>query len=133
MQNGMLAAQAEYAGRPKLLAQASGCAIAAQFLGGVIGLAVGEAVFSSELRSNLATFAPTAPYELIARSPLNIWTQLDPTLITQVVLAYVKSLDLVYVVCVPAGPSSPPPLVCSRTSTDGMDGLQRGSAASPRC
>ena len=122
MQNAMLAAQAEYNGRPKLLAQASGLAIFGQFLGGkshfhqgsnlrhstkppctgTIGLAIAEAIFSSQLSKNLAIYAPTAPYELVARSPLNIYSQLDPSLVADVVVAYVKALDTVYIICVPA-------------------------------
>lgn len=115
--------QAEFRTNMKHLAQASGLAIFGQvsrataiavqrarltprrfcqFLGGTIGLAVGEAVFSSELRSNIAKYAPTAPFKLVQESPLAIYTDLDPSLIAQVVVAYVKSLDIVYIVCVPA-------------------------------
>lgn len=127
MQNGMLSMQAEFRDNMKHLAQASGLAIFGQvspfarflaaekevtrrlqLFGGTIGLAVGESVFSSELARNMRRYAPTAPFKLIQESPLAIYTALDPSLIPQVRYAYVKSLDVVYILVVPAGTSRPP-------------------------
>lgn len=47
-------------------------------------------------------YAPAAPFKLVQQSPLAIYTDLDHMLIAQVVHAYVKSLNMVYIVCVPA-------------------------------
>lgn len=77
-----------------------------QFLGGTVGLAVAEAVFSSELTKNLATYAPTAPLSVIQQSPLSIYTLSPPALVVEVVKAYVKALDIVYILGVPIGAMS---------------------------
>lgn len=90
----------------KLLGQATGMASFGQFLGGTVGLAVAEAVFSSELTKNLALYAPTAPLSVIQQSPLSIYTLSPPALIVEVVKAYVKALDIVYILGVPIGAMS---------------------------
>lgn len=72
-----------------------------QFLGGTIGLAVGESVFSSQLTKNLLKYAPTAPVGIIKQSPTMIRAGVPRDLIPAVVKAYIKSLDTVYVVGAP--------------------------------
>lgn len=72
-----------------------------QFLGGTIGLAVGESVFSSQLTKNLLKYAPTAPAAVIKQSPVMIRTSVPAELIPAVITAYIKSLDIVYVVGAP--------------------------------
>lgn len=58
-------------------------------MGGTISLAVAEAVFSSELTSNLAKYAPSAPVAIIKESPVSIYTDIATDLIPSVVKAYV--------------------------------------------
>lgn len=101
MQNSLMAMQAEFNETPKLLAQATSMASFGQFLGGTIGLAAGEAAFSTQLKQNLAKFAPNAPLEIVKQAPTNIYTSLNPSEIGPVVQAYVKSLDIVYIIGVP--------------------------------
>lgn len=102
-----LSRRAEFKDDPKHLGQATGMASfgqvrfsprspprnrsrihCKQFLGGTIGLAVAQAVFSSQLTKNLATFAPTAPLQIVRESPTSIFS-LAPDLVAAVVHAYV--------------------------------------------
>jgi len=104
MQNSIVAIQVEFKDQPKLFAQAQSVASFFQFLGGMIGLSVAEAVFASELTRFLARYAPGAPAATIAiarNSPTAIYTDLPPALVPGVVRAYVESLRIVYVLGVP--------------------------------
>ncbi|KDE04644.1 hypothetical protein, variant [Microbotryum lychnidis-dioicae p1A1 Lamole] len=97
MQNSLLAMQAEFKDNPKLVAQATSMASFSQFLGGTIGLAVGQAAFSSRLSANLRQYAPTAPASVIERSPLAIYTAIEARIRPDVIKAYVKALDIVFI------------------------------------
>ncbi|KAJ6483557.1 major facilitator superfamily domain-containing protein [Mycena vitilis] len=101
MQNSIVAIQVEFKDAPKLFAQAQSVASFGQFLGGMIGLSVAEAVFSSSLTRLLARYAPDAPLALVRDSPTAIYTQLPAALIPGVRRAYVESLRIVYVLGVP--------------------------------
>ncbi|KAJ7674012.1 ABC transporter [Mycena polygramma] len=101
MQNSIVAIQVEFKDEPKLFAQAQSVASFGQFLGGMIGLSVAEAVFSSSLTRLLARYAPDAPLALVRDSPTAIYTQLPAALIPGVRRAYVESLRIVYVLGVP--------------------------------
>ncbi|GAA5886794.1 hypothetical protein JCM6882_005893 [Rhodosporidiobolus microsporus] len=100
MQNSLFAMQAEFKDNMKLIGQATSLASFAQFLGGTISLAIGQAALSTQLSKNFAKYAPTAPLSIIKESPLAIWN-LDEELIPQAVLAYVKSLKIVFILGVP--------------------------------
>ena len=65
-----------------------------QFLGGTVGLAVGQAAFASELGKRISTLAPSAPLAVIRESPLAIYSELDKNLIAPVVKGYVEALDV---------------------------------------
>jgi len=101
MQNSLIAMQAEFNTNPRLLAQATSMASFGQFLGGTIGLAAGEAAFSTQLSKNLAQFAPSAPAAIVKKSPTSIYSQLPADIIPSVVHAYVRSLRVVYIIGVP--------------------------------
>ncbi|KAJ6480330.1 hypothetical protein C8R45DRAFT_1076409 [Mycena sanguinolenta] len=58
MQNSIVTIQVEFKDEPKLLAQAQSVGSFFQFLGGMVGLSVAEAVFSSELTRFLVHHAP---------------------------------------------------------------------------
>ncbi|KAL8283887.1 hypothetical protein RQP46_005319 [Phenoliferia psychrophenolica] len=103
MQNCLLAMQAEFRDDPKHLAQATGMASFGQFLGGTIGLAVAESVFSSQLTKNLSKYAPGADAKVIKESPVSIYTSISKDLVPSVVKAYVKSIDTVFIIGVPLG------------------------------
>lgn len=75
----------------------------AQFLGGTVGLGVAEPIFSSTLTTNLLTYAPNAPADIVKEAPTAIYSVLSADLIPGVVEAYTQSLKLVFVLGVPVG------------------------------
>ncbi|GAA6063261.1 hypothetical protein JCM10212_004995 [Sporobolomyces blumeae] len=99
LQNGLFAMQSEFRATPKLVAQSTGVASFSQFLGGTIALAIGQASLSTELTKNFAKFAPDAPLQVIKESPLKIW-DLAPDVRQGAIQAYVKSLDMTFVITV---------------------------------
>ncbi|KAJ7234023.1 major facilitator superfamily domain-containing protein [Mycena haematopus] len=101
MQNSIVAVQVEFKDESKLLAQAQSVGTFFQFLGGMVGLSVAEAVFSSELTRFLARYAPDAPAAIARNSPTAIYTDLPPVLVAGVVKAYIESLRVVYILGVP--------------------------------
>ncbi|KAJ7266361.1 major facilitator superfamily-domain-containing protein, partial [Mycena haematopus] len=101
MQNSIVAVQVEFKDEPKLLAQAQSVGSFFQFLGGMVGLSVAEAVFSSELTRFLARYAPDAPAAIARNSPTAIYTDLPAALVAGVVKAYIESLRVVYLLGVP--------------------------------
>ncbi|KAJ7276744.1 transporter [Mycena rebaudengoi] len=102
MQNSLVAIQVEFKDHPTLLAQAQSVASFGQFLGGMVGVSVGEPVFASGLTKYLARYAPDAPAEIIKNAPTTIYSALPAELIPRVVRAYVDSLRVVFLVGVPA-------------------------------
>ncbi|KAF7323273.1 Major facilitator superfamily protein [Mycena chlorophos] len=99
MQNALLSIQVEFRAKSdaKLLGQATAMTTFAQFFGGTLGLGVAEAVFSTELATNLRKYAPGAPAAVVEDSPEAIYS-LPSALISGVVEAYAKSLDTVFLV-----------------------------------
>lgn len=92
--------QAEFRDNMRLVAQATGLASFSQFLGGTISLAIGQAALSTQLSKNFGTYAPEVPLEVIAESPLKIW-DLPTNEIAGAVTAYVKSLQIIFIIGVP--------------------------------
>ena len=75
-----------------------------QTLGGAIGISIAGSVFNNQLSRQLYTFAPNLSSEqvqAVKQSVVAIF-QLDPKQRDAVVHAYVKALDFVFVVAVPA-------------------------------
>ncbi|KAF7378123.1 Major facilitator transporter-like protein [Mycena sanguinolenta] len=101
MQNSIVAIQVEFKDEPKFLAQAQSVGSFFQFLGGMVGLSVAEAVFASELTKFLARYAPNAPASIARNSPTAIYTDLPAVLIPGIVKAYIESLRVVYLIGVP--------------------------------
>ncbi|KAK7052588.1 major facilitator transporter-like protein [Favolaschia claudopus] len=101
MQNSIVAIQVEFEGQPKLFAQAQSVVSFFQFLGGMIGLSIAEAVFASEITHFLGRYAPSAPAAIVRNSPTAIYTDLPAELIPGVVKAYVDSLKVVYILGIP--------------------------------
>ncbi|GAA5971978.1 hypothetical protein JCM11641_002440, partial [Rhodosporidiobolus odoratus] len=100
MQNSIFAMQAEFRDNMRLVGQATSLASFAQFLGGTISLAIGQAALSTQLAKNFAKYAPNAPLSVIKESPLAIW-DLPKEEIASAVKAYVMSLKIVFVIGVP--------------------------------
>lgn len=121
MQLGMLAGQAEYAKEKEKMGRVMGVLTFIQMAGGVIGLAVAGAVFSDELKSNLAKCrsildhhhlsceltslhdsadAPNVP-AVVANSPTDIRNVVSGQDLANVVHAYTQSVRLTYICAVP--------------------------------
>ncbi|GAA6048504.1 hypothetical protein JCM3770_006526 [Rhodotorula araucariae] len=94
---GVFAMQAEFKTDMRLIGQATGMASFAQFLGGTIALAIGQSALSTQLTANFAKYAPSAPLAVIEASPLKIH-DLAPEVKADAIVAYVKSLDIVFVI-----------------------------------
>ncbi|KAJ7691182.1 transporter [Mycena rosella] len=101
MQTPLVAIQVEFRNNPKILGQAMSVVTFAQFLGGALGVAVAEPVFSSELTKNLLKYAPDAPLEVVKQSPTAIYTALPAELIPGVVKSYAEALKVVFILGVP--------------------------------
>ncbi|KAM0746249.1 MFS general substrate transporter [Meredithblackwellia eburnea MCA 4105] len=99
-QNALVAVQGEFISEPHLITSATGMGSFMGFFGGTVGLGICEAVLQSELTKNLAKYAASAPAALIKNSPSAIYS-LPEALIPSVVKAYVKSLRMVFIICVP--------------------------------
>ncbi|BGP49968.1 hypothetical protein JCM10450v2_005873 [Rhodotorula kratochvilovae] len=97
MQQSIFAMQAEFKDDPRHIGQATGMASFSQFLGGTIALAIGQSALSTQLTTNFAKYAPSAPLAVIEASPLKIH-ELAPEVKAQAIVAYVKSLDIVFVI-----------------------------------
>ncbi|KAJ7719163.1 ABC transporter [Mycena olivaceomarginata] len=102
LQNSIVGVQVEFKDQPKLLAQAQSVSSFFQFLGGMVGLSVAEAVFSTELTRFLARYAPDAPAAIVRNSPTAIYADLPAALVPGVIKAYIESLRIVYILGVPA-------------------------------
>lgn len=74
-----------------------------QLLGGVLGISIAGTVFANSLKSNISMYAPTLPNQLItgARQSISIVFGLPADLKHQVIIAYVRALDWVFIVGVP--------------------------------
>ncbi|GAA5935601.1 hypothetical protein JCM3775_003364 [Rhodotorula graminis] len=99
MQNSIFAMQAAFRDDMRHIGQATGMASFSQFLGGTVALAIGQSALSTQLTTNFAKYAPDAPLAVIEQSPLQIH-ELEPAVREQAIFAYVKSLDIVFVICV---------------------------------
>jgi EmrB/QacA subfamily drug resistance transporter len=101
MQNSLLAMQVEFRDTPALISQATSMGSFGQFFGGTVGLGVAEPIFASELGKNLVKYAPLAPASIVKQSPTAIYTDVPANLIPGIVLAYMESLKIVFLVGVP--------------------------------
>ncbi|KAJ7657044.1 hypothetical protein B0H17DRAFT_1213625 [Mycena rosella] len=72
-----------------------------QYLGGTLGLAVAEPVFSSKLSKYLQRYVPTASAAVVCESPTSIYTDLPQALVPAVMHAYTASLKIVFLIGVP--------------------------------
>ncbi|CAG7852099.1 SubName: Full=Probable DHA14-like major facilitator ABC transporter {ECO:0000313/EMBL:CCA75809.1} [Serendipita indica DSM 11827] len=100
----MLAIQAEYADRPCMVPQATSLIMFFQMLGGSIGVAIAGSVFNNQLSKELPKYAPSLPPKMVqlVKQSVTIIFELDPTLRSGVIHAYIKALDYIFIVAVPA-------------------------------
>lgn len=95
--------QAEFNSQPKLVAQATGMASFSMFLGGAITLSVGQTVFASVIKQNLAQYAPGVDPSVALSAPADIRKHYSGAERDQVIQAYVKTLDTVFLLGVAGG------------------------------
>ena len=63
-----------------------------------MGLGVAEPVFASELSTLLWKYSPNVPTAIVEESPTTIYTDIPADQIPGVVLAYMESLKIVFLV-----------------------------------
>jgi EmrB/QacA subfamily drug resistance transporter len=99
----VMAIQAEYAKKPELIPQASSLLTFFQLLGGVIGIAIAGTIFNNQLVKELGAYADQIPPDVLkaVKQSVTVIFQLPEALQGPVVHAYVKSLDYVFIFCVP--------------------------------
>ncbi|KAH7917130.1 hypothetical protein BV22DRAFT_1124080 [Leucogyrophana mollusca] len=103
-QNVLIAVQAEYADNEEMIPQATSFVSFCQILGGIVGISMAGSTFANELRRNLDIYAPSLPSTLksaILESVTAIQA-LPSSDRVEVIDAYAKSLDPVFVIGVPA-------------------------------
>jgi MFS family permease len=100
----LMAIQAEYADKPELIPQASSLLSFLQLIGGVIGIAISGTIFNNKLNTELAIYVSGLSPEmlvLVKQSVTFIFT-LPKEAQVMVVHAYVKALDYVFILSIPA-------------------------------
>ncbi|KZW04065.1 ABC transporter [Exidia glandulosa HHB12029] len=102
LQNVVIAIQAEYAHAEHMVPQTTAVVTWAQLLGGIIGIAIAGTVFANGLKANLPSTLPPEVALAVRRSVSVIFT-LPEDVRAEVVHAYIKSIDQVFLVGVPAG------------------------------
>ncbi|KIJ34827.1 hypothetical protein M422DRAFT_263011 [Sphaerobolus stellatus SS14] len=95
-----LAAQAEYHDNMVDTRFATAAVSFVSFVGRMVGLGVGSALFTNRLAKYLPIYAPTAPQEVV-QSVTAIWT-LSPDIRDGVIHAYVLSLRYAFILGVPS-------------------------------
>ncbi|GJJ11579.1 hypothetical protein Clacol_005814 [Clathrus columnatus] len=97
-----LAGQAEYENNLIDTRYATSLIAFIGFLGRMVGLGMGSALFTNKLGQYLKELAPDAPFDLVLRSITAVW-QLPLDQRTRVVHAYVLALRFIFILGVPAG------------------------------
>ncbi|KAK4052237.1 hypothetical protein OIO90_004459 [Microbotryomycetes sp. JL221] len=95
LQNTLLAVQADIKDE-KELPQKTGLVTFGQLVGGTIGIAIGNTIFSNKLGSALKIYAPDAPYQLSIKT-------LSPEMKPGVIRAYVEGLNYTFLIAIAAG------------------------------
>ncbi|CAG7852144.1 Uncharacterized MFS-type transporter C16A3.17c [Serendipita indica DSM 11827] len=100
----LMAIQAEYADKPELIPQASSLLSFLQLIGGVIGIAISGTIFNNKLNTELATYASGLPPETLelVKQSVTVIFMLPKEMQGMVVHAYVKALDYVFILDIPA-------------------------------
>ena len=86
-----------------MLPQATSVLSFFQLLGGALGIAIAGTVFANKLKSNVVDYAPGLPDHLVTgvRQSISVIFDLPADLKAQVVVAYIHTLDCVFIVGVP--------------------------------
>ncbi|KAF8484186.1 major facilitator superfamily domain-containing protein [Gautieria morchelliformis] len=102
LQQPTIAGQAEYQDSLKDTRYATSLITFVGFIGRMVGLGMGSALFINKLAQNLKTFAPDAPAEVL-RSVDAVWALPANDLRANIIHAYVLSLRWIFIIGVPAG------------------------------
>jgi MFS family permease len=102
-QNILIAIQAEYSDREELIPQATSLVSFGQLLGGVVGLAIAGSIFNNRLRDNFEVIDLPVVLKLAVEQSVTVIAALPIETRNLVTAVYVKSLDPVFLLGVPAG------------------------------
>ena len=106
LQNTIMVTQYEFRNQPQLMASATGAVIFIGFLGRLAGISIAGSVFENMIQVNIHTYAPHVP-EGITVAVMNaadaVWTVVPPSDRPAIIDAYVKTLNYVFLIGVPAG------------------------------
>lgn len=75
--------------------------VCSRLIGGTIGIAIANTIFTNQLTKSLAQFAPDAP--LIVRSSVEAIKTVAPELQPGVIHSYAQALKYVFIIAVPSG------------------------------
>ncbi|CAG8771341.1 2037_t:CDS:2, partial [Acaulospora colombiana] len=94
LQNAVIAIQAEWADRDELIPQATSIVTFFQLFGGVLGIAIAGAVFSTRFHDGIEKYAPGLDPQLVEaiRSALSVVATLPADIQAKVLQAYVEAL-----------------------------------------
>ncbi|KAB5591533.1 Major facilitator (MFS1) transporter-like protein [Ceratobasidium theobromae] len=105
LQNTVIAIQAEYAKEEELIPQGTSLVTFTQLVGGIIGIAIAGTILANELTKYLALYAPDLPHDIgtVVRRNVAAIFELPPEQQGPVIHAYLKALNRVFLIGVPAG------------------------------
>ncbi|CCA66622.1 probable DHA14-like major facilitator; ABC transporter [Serendipita indica DSM 11827] len=103
LQNAIIAVQAEWADKDELIPQATSIVTFFQLMGGILGIAIAGSVFANQLRKNIAIFAPGLDPRIAeaVRQTLSVLEMLPQEVQGQVIQAYLRALNYVFIVAIP--------------------------------
>lgn len=110
LQQSLVAIQAEYHATPNKIPQATAIISFAQLMGGVIGIAIAQVLFTNGLTRELAPYGLPSEQITYIKQSVEAIKELSEPLKTDVINAYVYALRDVYVMAVPAAALS---VVCA--------------------
>ncbi|KAL7411362.1 ABC transporter [Mrakia frigida] len=102
-QNTVVAIQAEFHSTPELVAQATALGTFFQLIGGVIGISISGTLFNNQLASELSKLGVSSEIIEGVKASVKTIFALDADLKELVLSGYVKALNPVFIVAVPAG------------------------------
>jgi len=105
LQNTIIAIQAEYANEEELIPQGSSLVTFTQLIGGIIGIAIAGSVLANQLGKYLFLYAPDLPPSIAVavRQSVAVIFTLPADQQGPVIRAYLKALNSVFLIGVPAG------------------------------
>ena len=106
LQNTIMVTQYEFRNQPHRMIPATGAVVFMGFLGRLWGISVAGSVFENMLQVNIHKYAPHISQDIIVaimNAADAVWKAVPPPDRPAVITAYVKTLDAVFLIGVPAG------------------------------